>query len=439
LGTTPPRSIITPFAVQRWCSLVDMTRIGLICGYLDRKHDGVADYSLRLAAHLTAAADLQPILITTHSWSDVSEEPAVGVTKRWDVVGVLAAARSIPKLNLDLIHVQFAPSVFGFSRAVGLLPLLLPRHIRLIVTLHEYGVWTPRRPGHGLVDRLWSALERRGWIDRETWALVPRADRLLVPSAEHFSVLAARFGGRLPPTREVPIGLNVQISSRDNPARAAVRRDLGMPADAPLVAFFGFFHPVKALDQLIIAVSELRDTWPDVHLLLLGGIESHSVDASAAHGLLELLDKAMVETGMRERVHITGYLPDEEISRMFGAADVAAFPLNDGVTSKSGSLLTAFALGVPVIATAPPGEVTTPTEIGGVLRVPPRNTSALVAALRLILTDHALADRLRAAGHAATARRSWDVITAAHRQIYAEALELPTRGLQDKRSQPWQS
>jgi len=425
--------------VQRWCSLVDVTQVGLICGYLDRLHDGVADYSLRLAAHLTAA-DLQPILITTHSWSDVSREPAVGVTKRWHVLGVLAAARAIRKLDLDLIHVQFAPSVFGFSRAVGLLPLLLPRHIRLIVTLHEYGVWAPRHPGRGLADRLWSVVERPGWIDRETLALISRADGLLVPSAEHLSVLAARFGSRMPPAREVPIGLNVRISSRlDEQARAVVRRDLGMPADAPLVAFFGFFHPAKALDQLIIAVSELRDTWPDVHLLLLGGIESHSVDASAARGLLKLLEKAMVDTGMRERVHITGYLPDEEISRMFGAADVAAFPLTNGVTSKSGSLLTAFALGVPVIATAPPGEVTTPTEIDGVLRVPPSNTPALVDALRRILMDHALADRLRAAGRAVAARRSWDVITAVHRQIYAEALELPTHGLRDKRSRPWQS
>jgi glycosyltransferase involved in cell wall biosynthesis/acetyltransferase-like isoleucine patch superfamily enzyme len=414
------------------------TRVGLVCGYLDRRRDGVADYSLRLAANLEAPG-LQPILLTTHSWAPVGGDQAVGVTTRWNILGVLRAARAIRLLNLDLIHVQFAPSVFGFSRAVGLLPLLLPRS-RLIVTLHEYGVWTASGPGRLVRDRLWSAVERQGWIDRETWALVPNADGLLVPSQEHRGVLLERFGTGCPPALQVPIGLNIHIGPElDAAARAAVRADLGATANAPLVAFFGFLHPVKALDRLIAAVAQLRETWPDVRLLLLGGVESHSVNASAAHELLQQLDQTITDTGMSERVHITGYLPDEEISRLLGASDVAAFPFNDGVTGKSGSMLTAFALGVPVIATAPPGMISAPVEMDGVLRVPPRDTEALTEALRWLLSDPVLAGRLRAAGRAMAALQSWETIAATHRQIYDLALGTPQRGSRDKRSQPWQS
>jgi glycosyltransferase involved in cell wall biosynthesis/acetyltransferase-like isoleucine patch superfamily enzyme len=354
-------------------------------------------------------------------------------------LGVLRAARAIRPLNLDLIHVQFAPSVFGFSRAVGLLPLLLPQS-RLVVTLHEYGVWTARGPGRLARDRLWSAVERRGWMDRETWALVPNADGLLVPSQEHRGVLVKRFATGCPPALEVPIGVNIQIApGPDAAARAAVRAELGAPASAPLVAFFGFLHPVKALDRLIAAVAQLRETWPDVRLLLLGGLESHSVNASAAQELLQQLDRTITDTGMSERVQITGYLPDAEISRMLGASDVAAFPFNDGVTGKSGSMLTAFALGVPVIATAPAGMISAPVEMDGVLRVPPRDTEALTEAMRWVLNDPALAGRLRAAGGAVAARQSWETIAAAHRQIYGLALETPHRGSRDKRNQPWQS
>lgn len=414
------------------------TRVGLVCGYLDRRHDGVADYSLRLAANLPAHG-LQPILLTTHSWAGVGGDRAVGVTTRWNVLGVLRAARAIRLLNLDIIHVQFAPSVFGFSRAVGLLPLLLPRS-RLIVTLHEYGVWTASGPGRLLGDRLWSAIERRGWMDRETWALIPNADGLLVPSQEHLDVLVARFGSGCPTALQVPIGLNIQIAlGLDAAAREAVRADLGAPAGAPLVAFFGFLHPVKALDRLIAAVAQLRETWPDVRLLLLGGVESHSMNASAAQELLERLDQTITDTGMRGRVHITGYLPDAEISRLLGASDVATFPFDDGVTSKSGSMLTAFALGVPVVATAPPGMISAPVEQDGVLRVPPRDTEALTEALRRLLGDPALAGRLRAAGGAVAARQSWETIAVAHRQIYDLALATPKRGARDKRSQHWQS
>jgi glycosyltransferase involved in cell wall biosynthesis/acetyltransferase-like isoleucine patch superfamily enzyme len=419
-------------------------RVGLVCGYLDRVRDGVADYSLRLAGGLEAP-DLKPILLTTHSWAGVDER-AVGVAYRWNSFGILSAARAIRGLNLDILHVQFAPSVFGFSRAVGFLPLLLPGRIRLIVTLHEYGVWTAGGPGGFVRDLLWSAVERLGWMDRETWALVPHADGLLVPSAEQLEVLRARFGDRQPPALEVPIGLNIRIEpGLDAQARAGVRRDLGAPDDAPLVAFFGFFHPVKALDRLVAAVAAIRDAWPEVHLLLLGGVESHSVDAAVAQEILQQLDQVITETGMTERVHITGYLPDAEISRLFSATDVAALPFDDGVTSKSGSMLTAFALGVPVIATAPPGQISAPAEIDGLLRVPPRDTDALTQALRWVLGDPALAARLRATGLTFAAQRNWDAIAAVHRQIYAEALVhaeapgTPDKAARDKRSQPWQS
>src|SRR5215207_6881689 len=163
------------------------------------------------------------------------------------------------------------------------------------------------------------------------------------------------------------------------------------------------------------------------------------MNASAAQELLERLDQTITDTGMRGRVHITGYLPDAEISRLLGASDVAAFPFNDGVTSKSGSMLTSFALGVPVIATAPPGMISAPVEMDGVLRVPPRDTEALTEALRWLLNDPALAGRLRVAGRAVAARQSWETIAATHRQIYDLALGTPLRRSRDNRSQPWQS
>jgi glycosyltransferase involved in cell wall biosynthesis len=129
---------------------------------------------------------------------------------------------------------------------------------------------------------------------------------------------------------------------------------------------------------------------------------------------------------VQDQVHFTGYLPGAEVSRLLQAADVAAFPLNAGVTRKSSSLLAAFAAGVPVVATAPPGEVGGPTEADGVLRVPPRDTSALTLALERVLSDGALADRLTAAGRALAASQGWDTIAAVHAEVYARALA--TRG-----------
>src|SRR4029453_19149738 len=136
-------------------------RVGLLCGYLEPTRDGVADYTRRLADHLRLTG-LEPLVITTHAAAQTAGQGAVGVTERWDVRGVAAAARALSRLDLDLVHVQFAPSVFGFSRAIGLLPLYLRRRMPLIVTMHEYGVWSGRR----ICSGLWAAAERRGYADR---------------------------------------------------------------------------------------------------------------------------------------------------------------------------------------------------------------------------------------------------------------------------------
>ena len=397
-------------------------RVGLFCGYLDPTRDGVADYTLHLAAHLRPAG-FEPLVVTTYERAHAIGEGAVGVTERWDVRGVAAAARALRRLDVDLVHVQFAPSVFGHSRAIGLTPLFLPGRIPLVVTLHEYGVWSGQGRGRRARSRLWTAAERRGYADRETLLLAPRAACLLVPSPEHLDVLRARFPRRAPAALEVPIGLNIEVATGDQAqARADVRREFGAAPDAPLVVFFGFLHPEKALDQLITAVAAVRAQQPGTQLLLIGGAESHSVSSAAANQLRRHLEQVSAACGVRDQVHFTGYLPGAEVSRFLQAADAAAFPFNSGVTRKSGSLLAALAAGVPVVATAPAGELREPTEAGGVLRVPPRDSAALTDALERVLSDHALVDRLTAAARALAAIQSWDAIVAMHAKIYARAL-----------------
>jgi glycosyltransferase involved in cell wall biosynthesis len=390
-------------------------RVGLLCGYLEPTRDGVADYTRRLAVHLRLTG-LEPLVITTHAAAQTAGRGAVGVTERWDVRRVAAAARALRRLDLDLVHVQFAPSVFGFSRAVGLLPLFLHRQIPLIVTLHEYGVWSGRR----VYSALWSAAERRGYADRETLLLAPRASCLLVPSSEHMDVLRARFQSRAPVILEVPIGPNVEIATGDQAeARMAVRHELGAAPDAPLVVFFGFLHPDKDLDQLIASVAAIRAQRPGVQLLLIGGAESHSVPSAGAQRLRRELERVAAAHGVQDAVHFTDYLPVAEVSRLLQAADAAAFPFKAGVTRKSGSLLAALAAGVPVVATAPPGEVHGPSEADGVLRVPPSDTAALTNALGRVLSDGVLAGRLTAAARKLAVRHSWDAIAAEHARLYA--------------------
>jgi glycosyltransferase involved in cell wall biosynthesis len=396
--------------------------VGLVCGHFDPARDGVADYTRHLAQHLRSAG-CETLICTANQYAPTPGAEIVGVTDRWNVLGALRAAHALGGLSLDVVHVQFAPSAFGFSRTVGLLPLLVPAGTPVLATLHEYGVRVVDGVGGRLRSALWSAMERKGWADRETLVLTVKADRLLVTAPEHADVVNARFAHRGLEVTHVPIAPNIPLARVDGEdIPSAVRASLGLPPDALLAVFFGFLHPVKGLERLIEAVAAVRRVLPALRLVLAGGGESHSVPEGAAAALRRGLEDAARRHGVEREVIFTGYLREDDVSRLLRAADTAVFPFDAGVTAKSGSLLAALAHGVPTIATSPPGVLDRITEVDGVLRVPPRNTAVLAEALFLVLTDRALATRLAAAGRSCAARWTWSDIAALHAQMYDEVL-----------------
>ncbi len=98
--------------------------------------------------------------------------------------------------------------------------------------------------------------------------------------------------------------------------------------------------------------------------------------------------------GLEGRVHFLGYRSD--IPDLLAGCDVFVLPsLYEGLPL---SILEAMSVGKPVIATQIGGtnEAVIPSETG--LLIPPANPAALAAAIRAILSDQSLAQRLALAG-----------------------------------------
>jgi glycosyltransferase involved in cell wall biosynthesis len=368
----------------------------MVTGRADPGRDGVADYTAHLVRALDAAGiDVDPVR-TDGSVRDV-----------------LAAARRIRAARPDLVHVQFAPSAFGFRPWPGLLPDLVRRPV--VTTVHEYGWWAAPSWVPGPV---WRAVERTGRFDRETWRLVPAAAAVVGTNAGHARTAAERLGVGV---ELVPLAPNVpDLGDVD---RAAVRRELGIPADDEVVAFFGFVHPVKGLRYLIEAVAALRATGRRLHLLVLGGFTSLALPEPEARAFRAELTGHVRGCGIAEHVTITGHLPADRVSAALHAADLAAFPFTAGATTKSGALLSAFAHWLPTVVTAadPPD----PALVDGrTLVVAPRvrDADVLVEALGRLLDDPALRARVSAGGAELGAARSWANIAEAHRELYERVL-----------------
>ncbi|CAJ62573.1 MULTISPECIES: glycosyltransferase [Frankia] len=390
-------------------------RVAFVCGSLAPAEDGVADYTVRLAAALRD--DVEPVLVTAGRLDgDTGTLPVVATGRGWGPAGLRATAQALRRLRPDVVHVQFAPSAFGFSPAPGLLPVLAAAGAVWVATLHEYGWWAwPSR----LPAALWRVPERRGWWDRETLTLVPRARALIVTNPDHAATVHTRFGRT---TQTVPVPANIPRAT-PLPSRARLHARLDAPPDAEVAVFFGFVHPVKGVRYLIDAVAALHTRRPRLRLAIVGGFTSLALPTAEAAAFRRELTEHAHTAGVGDLVTFTGHLPAAEVSEILAAADVCVLPFTAGVTTKSGALAAALSHGLATIVTAadPPD----PALVDGrtvLVADRVRDPVPLAAALHRALGDPALRARVAAGGQRLVAARTWPTIGAAHTRLYHQVL-----------------
>jgi glycosyltransferase involved in cell wall biosynthesis len=114
------------------------------------------------------------------------------------------------------------------------------------------------------------------------------------------------------------------------------------------------------------------------------------------------LKQEIRELALAERVELRGAEPHERVIELYQQATIMTLPC---IVGKNGDrdgipnvLVESLYMGVPIVSTPVSGipELIT-SEVNGLL-VPPNDTVALAAALRRLLDDPALRDRLATAG-----------------------------------------
>ncbi|SER17143.1 glycosyltransferase [Microlunatus flavus] len=394
----------------------EQVRVAVVCGTYAPERDGVADYVRRLAGELRGGPDPVDVVVAARSEDGRAPEGAVALAPGWSPRHLPQAARALDALGADLVHVQWAPSAYGWSGAVGWLPALLRTPV--VTTLHEYGWWA--WPAW-VPQRAWPLVEGGGAYDRETGLLGPRSRGLVTTNAGHAAVVGARLG-RWPTT--IPIGPNVASPGPDAAgARARVRARLGLADGVALLVFFGFVHPVKGFRELVDAAALLRDEGVDVHVVGAGGFASLALPGDEARSFRAEVEQRIADRGVGDRVTLTGWVDEAEVSELLSAADAVVLPFTVGVTTKSGSLLAALDHGAPVLATVADERDADLVDGATVLDVAARrDPAAIAAAVRRLLADPDLAARVAAGGRRLAAGRGWDAIADAHVALYRSVL-----------------
>ena len=221
-----------------------------------------------------------------------------------------------------------------------------------------------------------------GWLARLT-------DRVIVLS-EHVGRYM-RDRGHVPSERlrRVYYGITPDAGAA-TAARAAIRAEFGVPAEAPLLLTVGRLDPQKGHLDLLAALRRVVAALPTVQLIIAGAPQQASADYEQA------IRAAAAAPELSTLVHWAGHRDD--VPDLLAACDIVVQPSHwEGFGLV---LVEAMAARRPVVATAVSAipEVIRDGETG--LLVPPHDSHALARALLRLCGDPERRARLGAAGAA---------------------------------------
>jgi len=202
-----------------------------------------------------------------------------------------------------------------------------------------------------------------------------------------------------------PLGVSPGLAPLSPEARQEFRETHGL--HRPTLLYLGTLEPRKNIPNLLRAFDRVADRL-DADLVL-GGAEGW---------LTEELHQTLAEMNQRERVRLTGFIPEGELASWLSAADAFVFPSRyEGFGLPP---LEAMACGTPVIAST---SSSLPEVLGDdALLAAPDDIEGIGNAIEGLLGDPALAADLRERGLVRAARFTWEATARATLEAYRTAV-----------------
>lgn len=295
--------------------------------------------------------------------------------------------------------------------------LLLPRlAVRAgVQLLHSLGSTAPLRGGFRRVTTIHDLIYARfpeahaGLRDRGMRVLVPgaarRSERVIADSQSTRADLVELVGLDAGRIDVVPLGLGA-VRRSEPVSERAVRERFGL-GDRELVLSLSAKRPHKNLPALIEALAEI-DARARPVLVLPGYPTAHEAELRA-HAAAR---------GVAEDVRFPPWVQDAELEGLWGLARAFVYPsLYEGFGLP---VLEAMARGVPVACS----DASSLPEVAGdaALLFDPRSPSQIAAALRRLLTDAALRERLAERGRERAASFTWERAARLTLDVYERAV-----------------
>jgi glycosyltransferase involved in cell wall biosynthesis len=359
-------------------------RVGIDVSVTQFNKAGTARYSLELLKALQAQAR-DTLEVVELKAAPRQRFPAPGLARKlfvlyWEwLYAPLALPLLARNLKLDLLHCT-AP--------LPLRPETWSRSLPVVTTLHD--IFPVSHPEwFSTVMRL----RLRRWIDQA------------IRSSQHVIVSSQFTKGQVSEYLKLPEPkMTVVYLGHSSAANAT------SAMTAPFLLTVGTLEPRKNLLITLEAYRQLRQTLPTAPPLVVVGQRGWGRVT-----VQDWLDKL----GLAQHVRVLHFVPDEQLFGLYAQALALIYPsLAEGFGFPP---LEAMACGCPVVVA---NTSSLPEVVGQAgLLVDPHNAPQIAEALRQILTDPALAERLREAGLVQAQRFTWERCARETRAVYRQVLE----------------
>jgi phosphatidylinositol alpha-1,6-mannosyltransferase len=344
-----------------------VSRILFVTNDFPTRRGGIETFVLSLAQNLPPD---EVVVYTASMPGDLEYDTALPFPVYRDPASMLLPTPAVARRVVDVMRRHDCDRVvFGASAPLGLLAPRLRRAgaRRMVALTHGHEVWWARVPvTRQLLRRIGDSVDVMTYVSE--WCR-----ERIAPA------LSAEAAGRM---QRLSPGVD---TDRFYPGcgGAEVRKQLGIPADAPVVVCTARMVKRKGQDTLVKAWPSVVAQLPNARLLLVGdGPNRTSVERLAKS--LEIQDSVI----------FTGALPWKEVPAFTDAGDVFAMPVRSrllGLETEAFGIvfLEAAACGLPIVASGSGGAVEAIRLAGSVPTARAEQASALLDALRSSARAHA--------------------------------------------------
>jgi glycosyltransferase involved in cell wall biosynthesis len=375
-----------------------LRHLGINALFLEPKMGGLDTYSRALIPELVELLPGVRISVVANAagaeylrgmpWAPAVEfvtAPWLGVRGTRAVVELTALGVLADRRGFDVLH------------SVALTAPLRTRAAN-VVTLADVTWLTHPSADGGMTYRLWRAVVP---------TVARRADRVIAISEAGAEDVASWL--RVPRERidVTPLGFSGPSSSVVTEDSAALREALGL-GDGPIVLSVGTRKEHKNLVRLVAAFAAVLESTPSARLVLAGNATTHDADVLAEARRL----------GVEDAVVLLDFVSAERLEGLYAAATCFVLAsLNEGFGLP---ILEAMHRGVPTATS----NVSSLPEVAGdaAISFDPLSVDSIARALRALLGDAGLRERLAVAGRERAAGFTWRRTAELTLESYGRAL-----------------